>query len=314
MTTRRPTRRVEPMRRLVVLAAAADARCGRSVRRRRDTRVSLRRRGGRDHRDLGDPVDARSGFGRRDGPRLAAPLARRRSAQDREGDALARSHGLDRGSGAPSRLALLLRLRPGPCAKPAWHLRHGAGIDHERERSLRGLRRRRRDPGQGRKARLQRLPGVRSDGERGECLQHQSRRHHLLGQRGRRRAGRADREREVGQVPARAQRFQRWSGSVARPVSTATGTTTSSSTTSRARSTAARSTRRASRRSPTTRRSRSRPRTGSTERSAGERTSISSSSMSARSAAPRQPRRAAVISLPPRRKPCATRSPPSRPV
>ena len=74
------------------------------------------------------------------GPGLAESLACRESARDCQGDALGRSHALNPGSRAQPRLALLLRIRPGPVPKPSRHLRHRAAIDHERERSLRDLR------------------------------------------------------------------------------------------------------------------------------------------------------------------------------
>ena len=179
--------------------------------------------------------------------------------------------------------------------------------------SLRDLGRRRRDRRRGRQARLQPLRGLRPHGRRAERLQHQSRRHHLLGQRDRRLAGRAHGRARSGAKYRLGLALPALRSSAHRPVSTATGTTTSSSTTSLAPSTGAPSTRPASRRSPTTRRSRSRLRTGSIGRSGGARTSSSSSSTSARSAAPRQLRYAAVISPPRRRKQCAMRFRPSRP-
>ena len=155
MTTRRPARRVEPMRRVIVLAAAAMLIAA-------AVSADAATPGFRYGVAAGE-ITATSAILWTRAPSTGAVRVRvsqRRSLADgRLWTARATlSHDLT--------VSIAVQgLRPGSryyydfaqgrVAKPAWHLRHRAGIDHERERSLRGLRRCGRDPGQGRKARLQ---------------------------------------------------------------------------------------------------------------------------------------------------------------
>ena len=95
-----------------------------------------------------------------------------------------------------------------------------------------------RRPGANGKPGVQPLRCLRAHGRRAQRLQHQSRRHHLLGQRGRERARSRAPVREKWGKYKLGLALRRCGSSARRPASTATGTTTSSSTTSRAPSTA----------------------------------------------------------------------------
>ncbi len=184
-------------------------------------------------------MDARSGLGRRAGPRLAAPLARRRSALDREGDALARSHGLDRGSAGsvPARattttsprvarevgLAPSSRRRDRPRARtfasrsPATPTRPRARTASRRSTRFQVYA---RMAAEANDFNINLGDTIYSDSEVGGAPVARTV------------------AREVGEVPARARASRARVAPSRRPASTATGTTTSSSTTSLAPSTA----------------------------------------------------------------------------
>ena len=83
-------------------------------------------------------------------------------------------------------------------SKATRDVRDGSAATSAADRALRDLRRRGCDPRPERQAGLQPLRGVRPHGRREERLQHQPRRHDLLGQRDRRRGGRAHRRRRSG--------------------------------------------------------------------------------------------------------------------
>ena len=184
------------------------ARRRRSRRRRprpASRRLPARGRRGRDHADVGDPVDAgaEAGPGRRD-VSTASAVPRGVRAQRR---ASANDFTVQRVvSGLrPARATATASAGHGARARSAVHDR-AAPTNASASRSVRDLRRRRRDARPERRAGLQPLRGLRAHGGRAQRLQRQPRRHDLLGQRGRRRARARTVAAEVAEVPARARR------------------------------------------------------------------------------------------------------------
>ena len=141
---------------------------------------------------------------------------------------------------------------------------------------------------------------------RAQRLQHQPRRHDLLGLRGRRRAGRAHGRRRSGQKYRLGLALPALRRCGLARACTATGTTTSSSTTSRGRARRGDLPRRASRRSPTTHPSRTRRRRSVPHVPLGEEPRAV---LPRRALVPQRQgdaRHAAATSRRPRRRPCAT--------
>ena len=178
-----------PARHSSRLPSPPACRCVSRPARRRAARVRLRRRGGRDHLDVGRPVDAGAAARPRHRRRLEA-----RAATTVKGMSFPAAASACRGRpDGPRRVRGCGPGRATATASPAVARLSAPGsfetapaADRERHGPLRALGRRRRDPRPERQAGLQQLPGLRPHGGREERLQRQSRRHDLLGQRARR--------------------------------------------------------------------------------------------------------------------------------
>ena len=224
------------MRRLVVLAGRSDARDRGALGRRGRAWVPLRRRRGRDHLDLGRSVDARAAA------RAPSASASRHTARShvrlRDSERAthgARSHGARGGS-----------IGCGPVRRYSYFFVQGRAQEQPSARSRRRRLARERTnvrfavsgdadatPGPNGKPGFNRFQVYGRDGGGEQRLQHQPRRHDLLGQRGRPELRLRARFRRSGRSTSSAWRCPRSGGFGLRPASTATGTTTSSSTTSR---------------------------------------------------------------------------------
>ena len=281
---------------LVLLVRPPRSRCGRrrpAEREQGRPGFPARRRGGRDHADLARSCGrALRGSGAVSVRRLRRAPARapsRSGAVRREREV---AHDLTvraRFTGLVPATRYHYGFPQGGVASPPGTFTTAPRIDRSVERALRDSPATPTRPRGRTGSRVSTASRSTRPMARGERLQHQPRRHDLLGQRGRRRAGRAHRQREVGEVPARPRARPRCDGfaPLGRPLQPL-GRPRVRQRLLAAPSTAAPSTRAGVKAFTDYAPVAYRPRTGSTERSAGARTSSSSSSTSARSAAPRQ--------------------------
>ncbi len=224
------------MRRLVVLAAAATLGVAALSAEAATPGVPVRRRGGGDHVDVRRRVDpcaeARDVVLRsacRPDPRSTALEAATRASARTTSRSRCVVRGLEPATtysyAVPLRATRRVRSGTFETAPPP---------TAERACALRDLRATpMRRPGPNGKPGFNRFEVYGRMAAEKQRLQHQPRRHDLLGQRGRRRSGRAHGRGEVGEVQARARTSSAAGSSALQRASTATGTTTSSSTTSR---------------------------------------------------------------------------------